>query len=525
MKKILIIFVLAFTAVALLLAGCGKNNNGTLTEDGLDLSSYPIDTDITLTYYMPFRSGAIGLVNNYGETHFAREYEKRTGVKIEYIHPALGQENETLNLMISSNDLADIIEHSWGTYQGGVGSAISNKIIIGLNDYTKFAPAYFKLLKDNPQWDKPSKTDEGIYYGFQSILESPRLTMTTGPTVRADWLRELGIPEPETISDWEEMLTAFKEKKGASIPFSYTSAAHALTMLGVHNGLYIDGEEYKHGYSQPELKTALTVLHDWFKKGLLDKNILSVDSKMLDSQVLNNQTGALIASGGDIERYMQAASEKNQSFELVGVKFPTYERGKNNECMSYSLPVAGFSVAAISAQCKYPKLAMKVLDYLYTDEGYIFANFGTEGYTYTMENDIPTYTDLIVNNPDGLSVMQALSLHVKAGAGGPYVTSEGYINQYYKLPQQQKSLDAWQTGLEESSRHRMQPVSLTPEESEEYSAIISEVVKYAGLMRSKFITGIEPIEKFDEYINTLNQLGLPRALEIQTEALKRYNNR
>ena len=118
MKKILIIFVLAFTAVALLLAGCGKNNNGTLTEDGLDLSSYPIDTDITLTYYMPFRSGAIGLVNNYGETHFAREYEKRTGVKIEYIHPALGQENETLNLMISSNDLADIIEHSWGRTRG-----------------------------------------------------------------------------------------------------------------------------------------------------------------------------------------------------------------------------------------------------------------------------------------------------------------------------------------------------------------------------------------------------------------------
>ena len=139
-----------------------------------------------------------------------------------------------------------------------MGSAISNKIIIGLNDYTKFAPAYFKLSKIIHSGISRLKRMK-VYYGFQSILESPRLTMTTGPTVRADWLRSWVSLSPKQFPTGKKCLRRSK-KKGASIPFSYTSAAHALTMLGVHNGLYIDGEEYKHGYSQPELKTALTVL-------------------------------------------------------------------------------------------------------------------------------------------------------------------------------------------------------------------------------------------------------------------------
>jgi len=41
----------------------------------------------------------------------------------------------------------------------------------------------------------------------------------------------------------------------------------------------------------------------------------------------------------------------------------------------------------------------------------------------------------------------------------------------------------------------------------------------------KFITGIEPLDKFDEYVERMNGYGLQRAMEIQTEALKRYNAR
>ena len=34
-----------------------------------------------------------------------------------------------------------------------------------------------------------------------------------GLVLRADWLKELNLPVPETIEQWETTLRAFKEKK------------------------------------------------------------------------------------------------------------------------------------------------------------------------------------------------------------------------------------------------------------------------------------------------------------------------
>ena len=44
-------------------------------------------------------------------------------------------------------------------------------------------------------------------------------------------------------------------------------------------------------------------------------------------------------------------------------------------------------------------------------------------------------------------------------------------------------------------------------------------------MTAKFITGTESLDNFDQYVETLNSLGLQRAIEIQDAALERYNER
>ena len=44
-------------------------------------------------------------------------------------------------------------------------------------------------------------------------------------------------------------------------------------------------------------------------------------------------------------------------------------------------------------------------------------------------------------------------------------------------------------------------------------------------MTAKFITGTESLDNFDQYVETMNSLGLQRAIEIQDAALERYNER
>ena len=87
MKKVkkLVFF---FLCLALVLSGCvGKDTSKTVVDNNADLSKYPIETDVTLSYFRAMPSNISTLVENYGETEYAKEFEKRVGVKIEYLHP------------------------------------------------------------------------------------------------------------------------------------------------------------------------------------------------------------------------------------------------------------------------------------------------------------------------------------------------------------------------------------------------------------------------------------------------------
>ena len=69
---------------------------------------------------------------------------------------------------------------------------------------------------------------------------------------------------------------------------------------------------------------------------------------------------------------------------------------------------------------KNVKAAVWLLDWLYSEEGQICYNFGIEGESYEMKDGKPVYTDLIMNNPDGMSVAQALAAYTRASTSAPY---------------------------------------------------------------------------------------------------------
>jgi len=54
---------------------------------------------------------------------------------------------------------------------------------------------------------------------------------------------------------------------------------------------------------------------------------------------------------------------------------------------------------------------------------------------------------------------------------------------------------------------------------------MNEVETYRDEMTNKFILGTESLDNFDQYVDTLNSLGLQRAIEIEDAALERYNER
>ncbi len=526
MKRKIFSILSIVLVVASLLSACNTSKQ-TTSNANIDLGSYPIKTDTELTYWVTLNTNVATSSKDFGNTVFSEELTKRTGIKVKYIHPAMGQEAESFSLMIASNELPDIIEYNWGKALGGPSASINDGIILPLNDLMKdYAPNLTAYLKENPDVDRMIKTDEGHYYVFPFLRSDPYLSIPSGPILRRDWLEELGLELPETVADWENILIAFRDKKGAAAPFTSTGARYILYMVGCTNDFYIDNGKVKFGPAEPEYKTGLEILNKWFETGLLDKNYVSTDRTMQDANMLNDKSGATIAAGGaGLGKWLETMQGKDTSFDLIGVKYPVVNAGDKARFGPFESAYPMGCSAAITTACKTPELAAKFLDYAYSDEGHIFFNFGTEGQSFNYVDGYPTYSDLINKNPDGLTMNQSLAVYTRSNYGGPFINDRRYLEQFYAKPQQREALDAWLESYDASINALLPSVSLTPDESQEYANLYNEIQKYRDTMTASFISGVEPMSEYDKYLEQLNKLGLDKVLEIQQAAYDRYINR
>ena len=519
------LFLCAAILAMLSTAGCGGNDAAVSSIPSGEIN-YPIETDTTLTYWVAMPGALSTVVENYGNTDFVKEYEKRTGVHIKFQHPAQGQANENLNLLIASGELPDIIEADW--LSRNPEECIANNTIISLNDLIDTqAPNLKKFLEENPDIDKAIKTDQNNYYVFPFIRgsgDSKMLTNTSGFIMRKDWLDDLGLGMPETIDDWEKALKAFKDKKGATEPLVITTSemSYISGAFNAPNGFFVEDGKVKYGPVQDGYKDFLATMKRWYQEGLIDHNFAVLDDKIKKQKMLNGEAGASFGSGGShIGVYMDAM--KGKDYEVTAVSYPVLNRGDiprfTNETQKYN-PSGS---AAITGQCKNKELAARFLDYSYSQEGYMLNNFGVEGKTYNMVDGYPKYSELITANPNGLSLIQALNMNVRSVNVGPFVQDERYIEQYYALDQQKAALDIW--GKSETNKYRLPQVTLTKEESNENSKIMSDVDVYCSENIINFIVGSRPIEDFDNFVADLKNMKIDRAIELQQSALGRFNNR
>jgi ABC-type glycerol-3-phosphate transport system substrate-binding protein len=73
-------------------------------------------------------SGSTGAVpKSCNELQMLPLAEKETGVKFPFVHPAAGNQNEQLNLMLASGELPDMIHWGWKNFPGGPAKAIQEE--------------------------------------------------------------------------------------------------------------------------------------------------------------------------------------------------------------------------------------------------------------------------------------------------------------------------------------------------------------------------------------------------------------
>jgi putative aldouronate transport system substrate-binding protein len=204
---------------------------------------------------------------------------------------------------------------------------------------------------------------------------------------------------------------------------------------------------------------------------------------------------------------------------------PDRARGQKRVYGLPNQPYSGQDSAAIAATSKNVELAARYLDWGYSQAGHNYYNFGIEGESYNMVNGKAIYAPQIMNNPNGWPLSQSMSAYVRSTGAGPFIQNEGYIEQYYALPEQLQALTNYNTPG--SSNYIMPPVTASQVESRELASIMNDVNTYSDEMMTKFILGTEVLNdaSWNTFVSTIRRMGIERAIAIQTAALDRYRRR
>ena len=121
---------------------------------------------------------------------------------------------------------------------------------------------------------------------------------TSGPVLRADWLKADGLNPPETIAEWETVMQAFKveeRRRGALLGSMDHLQRVFVQAFEVTQAFYPDEKVIKFGPMEPGFKAYLTQLAAWYQKGLIDKNFMTVDRKYQDAVMTNNKAAQATA--------------------------------------------------------------------------------------------------------------------------------------------------------------------------------------------------------------------------------------
>ena len=501
--------IMLASAMVLPMAGCGKKTS-----------------DATLTYWTPIYSSVSQTASNYGETELYKALQEQSGVKLEFTHPAIGQEKESFNIMIASGDLPDLIEYDFiANYKGGVQKALKDGVIIPIDEYLDMAPNYKKALAEHPEWEKQTVTDDGTHYCFASFLDGDETRCWQGLQIRDDLLKKANLPLPETIEDWDKTLREFK-KMGIEYPLSCVGVNHNsmfCTAFGIGERFYQDNGVAKYGVVEPAYKNYLELWKKWYEEGLVDPDYFAQDGKTYDAKISSGQVGAFFGTaGGGMGKYLPALRETNPEYSLAGAKFPVANKGEKAKYVPCEAAYRPNLSVYISSSCKNIEAAVKLLDYGYSEKGHMLYNFGIENTSYKMENGYPKYTDEVLNNPDGLGVQFALAKYSAAVYGGPFVSDTRYYEQYLTMPEQKAAVKNW---AEQDDSGNMPKLTFTQEESDKVASLQTAVDSYVSENLINFITGKKPMSDWDSFTQQVKSMGITEILKVYQAALDRYNSR
>ncbi len=489
------VILLAFAMLATVFTGCASNEDDDPDNGRMRISwvgwTTPTDRDGEIVALM----------------------EEKFGVNFYMIDTSDGT---AFNVKIATGDVPDVFRVGFDTYKKFVNDEIIAEI--PYDKIEKYAPdlyaAYNGQLERYMDWSMVDGKNYGLLVPNPESGEFRQLVAWRG-----DWLEKVGISKvPDTLAEMEDAMYKFtnNDPDGNGKKDTY---GLSLSMMGSIFGAYgfipnnwtrVDGKLI-YGAVQPEMKEALAILAKWYKDGVIEPEFVRDENKGIGDWSVSTAfvTGLIGVSCYPEYLYWEPAgwpggregsnpSELRKNFPGADEKIvygnppagPDGKRGLNmRDGLQHAFITFGKKVEEDEA--KLQKI-LEVFNYACAnEEGFMLTRFGVEGTHYEMQNDIPT--------PIG-KYTQWREI-VKAGGGATF-------NNAIWLPSFVEKVNAeykWGISMPELRKDGIMNEIIIPLPSQ--SKVGTECQKIQDESFVKIITGVEPLDYFDTFVDKWRAAG------------------
>jgi len=422
MRKVMItvrpmlMMVLVLCLAAVLLGGCGgnKDNSSNTTSnatqggtDGRQASGSDGERlTIEIFSYSPIANASLPP----DQEDFVRqtiENKFNVNLKMTYNMVEGNDRYNKLNVRLASNDSPDIV------ISGGLKALEykNNNVLIDLNEFVspETMPNYFKWV-----------TPELVFKRFSMDKTRPEIQRIPIPVVkvtpvswyiRQDWLDTLGLKVPTNLGEFMKVAYEFTysdpDRNGKKDTYGFSVSANGQGVTfdwpqwmahGIEGALYIKDNKVVHYQMDYRAEHVLRDINRMVKDGTVDPDWFLQKGQAHIDKAVQGKVGIIRDYTGKFGLEGDPASPASRSKQVnPNAKWTAFNAIEGVPGWQDNLPSMSYVVTKVAGKNKEKiQKALQIIDFFYSEEGFLLARYGKEGVHYTRNGN------KITLNPDNI---------------------------------------------------------------------------------------------------------------------------
>ena len=368
-----------------------------------------------------------GDVTKKTDNYFWPAIEKMTGVKLDIFWEEKESYITSLSttLLTNMDEMPDIVNAS----DFGVMDLADDGAVIPLDDYLDLMPNIAAAVGEDRM--NYLRQADGHIYTIPSIINVPGAQTMM---VRQDWLKKLGLSQPQTWDEWVNLWKAIRdndlnENGDPDDEISFASQYGAdgercflplLNAFGIKTSgdtqfCQLEDGTYTMVYEHPKYQEFLKAMQELYQEGLISKEFDSMDAADMDAAMDENRLGTVFNWAERCRTSSQALREAGVEDALWAAVAPIC--GPEGQQMTPERGMVMPMWCISSAAKKRGKVEdiIRFFNWYYSEEGSYLYSYGLPGISYEVVDGTPVMVSEMTTN--GFTDYRAAGCNIESFGG------------------------------------------------------------------------------------------------------------